>query len=100
MNDIVLLRVNTKDQARIVFALELLSDEYKSISCACSSNYLRNGFEQDANLARALARDIKLVEPMMTKAELEATVQAAGHEAQADPTGHPHDWDRYEDRNQ
>ena len=94
MNDIVLLRVNTKDQARIVFALELLSDEYKSISCACSSNYLRNGFEQDANLARALARDIKLVEPMMTKAELEAT------EAQADPTGHPHDWDRYEDRNQ
>ena len=74
MNDIVLLRVTTKERDMIVTALHALADEYRHLIGANVSNYLRDGFEQDSNEAIALARDIKLVEPMMTKAELEAAV--------------------------
>lgn len=74
MTDTVLLRVTTKERDMIVTALHALADEYRHLIGANVSNYLRDGFEQDSKEAIALARDIKLVEPMMTKAELEAAV--------------------------
>lgn len=74
MSDIVILRVSKKEQDMIVSALRVLADEYSILKGACRSFYLRDGFEEDQHKAVSLARDIKLVEPIMTTAELEAAV--------------------------
>ena len=74
MNDIVLLRVTTKERDMIENALHVFSDECKNLAHAVASNWLRTGFEEDSNQALSLSQQIKDTLPLMTQGELEAAV--------------------------
>jgi hypothetical protein len=68
----MIFRITPEERKLIVDALRMLSQEYRTLSESNISAYLRDGFEQDANLIRTLADRATVLSEQLTTTVMNA----------------------------